>query len=320
MRKALNKTHIEGRVYEHNLTVKKVQNSASENFGKEFISGTLDVATDDACTNIITINFTYVTATTSKNNRNETYYTLLNIIENGKCVIVDGPEVATMVKIDTATALNDFYSNKTGEDVLVSAKRNEGGFVHTVTKLCDEAARNTFEVDMLINGTKYIEADEEKHIDNDYLIIKGAIFNFKEDILPVEFVCYNPAGIKYFESLEASSTNLVFTKVWGNLVTKVIKYTKTEESAFGEPIVKDYSRDKKEWIVTGAAPNGYEIGDKENGITPEEIKEAMAKREIHLAEVKKKSEEYRASQNAATTASAPAISSGISAVQGGFNF
>ena len=316
MRKALNKEHIEGRVYEHNLSVKKVQNTASANFGKEFIGGTLDIATDDACTNIVTVNFTYVTEFTSKNTKNETYATLKNIIENGKTVIIDGPEVATMVKVDTALALNDFYTNRNGEETLVSAKRNEGGFVHSVTKLCDEAARNTFEFDMLINGTKYIDKDEEKHIDNDYLIIKGAIFNFRNEILPVELRCYNPAGIKYFESLDASSSNLIFTKVWGNIITNVIEYQKTEESAFGEPVVKNYSRTSKEWVVIGAAPEGYEIGDDKNGITEEEIKKALADREIHLAEVKKRSDEYRASQ--ATASATPAA--GVSAAQGAFNF
>ena len=310
MRKTINKEHIEGRVYEHNLAVKKVQNTASANFGKEFIGGTLDIATDDDCTNIVTVNFTYVTEFTSKQAKNETYTTLKNIIENGKTVLIDGPEVATMVRIDTALGLNDFYTNRNGEETLVSAKRNDGGFVHSTNKLSDEAARNTFEVDMLINGTKYIEKDEERHIENDYLIIKGAVFNFRNEILPVEFYCYNPAGIKYFEGLNASETNLIFTNV--------VKYQRTEESAFGEPVVKDYSRTSKEWVVTGAAQENYEIGDDKNGITEDEIRKALADREIHLAEVKKRADEYRASQAATNTA--PAAAAGVSAAQGAFNF
>ena len=80
MRKAANKVHVEGRVYEHNLTIKTVQNTSSANFGKEFINGSLDIATDDACTNIVTVNFTYVTEFTAKNTKNETYATLKNII------------------------------------------------------------------------------------------------------------------------------------------------------------------------------------------------------------------------------------------------
>ena len=64
MRKTLNKEHIEGRIYEHNLAVKKVQNKESSNYGKDFIGGTLDIATDDGCLNIVTVTFTYVTELT----------------------------------------------------------------------------------------------------------------------------------------------------------------------------------------------------------------------------------------------------------------
>ena len=43
----LNREHVEGRVYEHELAIKTVQSKDSANFGKEFISGTIDVATNE---------------------------------------------------------------------------------------------------------------------------------------------------------------------------------------------------------------------------------------------------------------------------------
>ena len=314
MRKVLNKEHIEGRVYEHNLAIKTVQNSESKNFGKEFIGGTLDVATDDDCLNIVTITFTYVTETTSKGTKNETYTTLKNIIENGKTVLVDGKDVATLVKIDTALGVNDFYTSRNGEETLVTAKRNEGGFVHTTNKLCDPAARNTFEMDMLINGTRLVEADEERKIDADYLVVKGAVFNFRNAILPVEFIVKNPSGIKYFEGLDASASNMIFTKVWGKINSETIKTVKTEESMFGEAKVTEYERTIKEWVITGTANETYEIGDEQNGITIDEIKKALADREVYLADVKKRQDEYQASKNSGGNAA------GVSAQQGGFNF
>lgn len=317
MRKVLNKEHIEGRVYEHNLAIKTVQNSESKNFGKEFIGGTLDVATDEDCLNIVTITFTYVTETTSKGSKNETYSTLKNIIENGKTVLVDGKDAATLVKVDTALAVNDFYTSRNGEETLVTAKRNEGGFVHTINKLCDPAARNTFEMDMLINGTRLVEADEERNIAEDYLIVKGAVFNFRNAILPVEFIVKNPSGIKYFESLEASSSNMVFTKVWGKINSETIKTVKTEESMFGEAKVTEYERTIKEWVITGTANETYEIDDEQNGITLDEIKKALADREVYLADVKKRQDEYQASKNASGNAVG---GTGVSAAQGGFNF
>ena len=316
MRKVvLNKEHIEGRVYDHNLAIKTVQNAESKNYGKEFIGGTLDIATDEDCCNIVTINFTYVTEMTSTNKKNETFATLKNIIETGKIVIADGKDAAVMVKVDTSLGVNDFYTNRNGEEVLVSAKRNEGGFVHIVNKLADESARNTFEMDMIINGTRLVEADEEKHIDADYLVVKGAVFNFRQAILPVEFIVKNPSGIKYFDKLDISQSNMVFTKVWGKINSEVIKSTREEESAFGETKVTQYERTIKEWVITGTANEPYEIGDAENGITLDELKEKLAAREVYLADVKKRQDEYQASRTAPSVAKA-----GVSAQAGGFNF
>lgn len=315
MRKPINKENISGRIYEHNL-VEKVTGETSKNPGTKFISGTIDVATDDEGLNIVQVHYTYVTEVTKAGKTNNTYTALKNIIDNGKTILTDGKDEATMVKLDTALDLNDFYVNRNGEQTLVKAKRNESGFVTIVNKLPEE--RNTFEFDMLINGTQYVEADEEKNIKNDYLIVKGAIFNFRGDILPVELICKNPGGIKYFESLDASQTNLTFTKVWGTINSETIVTKKEEESAFGEPAVKEYTRNIREWVITGTSKPDlvYEIGDEKNGITEEEIKTALANREVHLADVKKRQEEYQASKNAGSTASVASAP----AAMGGFSF
>lgn len=317
MKKAINKERVEGRIYDHSLALKTVQNSESKNFGKEFINGTIDVATDNNGMNIVTVNFTYVTEVTSKGNKNNTYTALKNIIENGKTILNDGFENATMVRIDTALGLNDFYTDRNGEEVLVSAKRNDGGFVTIVNALGDEDSRNTFECDMLINGTRYVEADEEKHIPADYLVVKGAVFAFNNRILPVEFVVKSKGGMDYFESLNASPDNLTFTKVWGKINSETIVTRREEESAFGEPAVKEYSRTIREWVITGTSkPDSvYDIDDAENGITKEEIKKALADREVYLADVKKKADEWKAQQAGGNAPSAPAT-----AAAGGFDF
>ena len=48
MRNNTNTQTIEGRIYQHNLQVRKVENQASENYGKEFINGTIDVWKDNS--------------------------------------------------------------------------------------------------------------------------------------------------------------------------------------------------------------------------------------------------------------------------------
>lgn len=316
MKKPINKEHIEGRVYDHNLALKTVQNKDSQNFGKEFIGGTIDVATDEDCLNIITVTFTYVTEINAKKGtKNATFAALKNIIETGKTIVTDGKDAATKVKIDTALAVNDFYTSKDGQETLVSAKRNEGGFVTIVTALTDEDKRNTFETDMVINGMRLVEANEERNIAEDYLIIKGAIFNYREALLPVEFVVKNPSGIKYFESLEASQSNMVFTRVWGRINSTTIKTVKEEKPAFGEAKVTTFEKTAKEWVVTGAANDPYEFDDAQQGITFDELKVKLAERETYLADVKRRQDEYQASKVAPAAGGA-----GVTAAQGGFNF
>lgn len=323
MRKTINKEHVEGYIQEHSLEIKTVQNTESANYGKEFIRGSLDIATSDDGMNVVTVDFTYVQPTwPAKNGKpertNDTYVALKKIIDEGKTVVVDGIENATKVRIDTSLATNSFYTNRNGEEQLVEAKKNDGGFVHIVTgALAEEKARNTFEVDMLITGTKLVEADEERHISEDYLEISGYVFNFRNDIQPVVLTCHNPGGINYFESLEASKSNPTFTKVWGNITSTNIVSQTTEESAWGEPVIKEYTRKKKEWVITGTAKEPYELGDSEVGITGQELKDAEAARATLLAAEKERHDQYQA-QKAAGNAGGVAVSAKPST--SGFDF
>ena len=67
MKAVVNKSHIEGYIYEHTLE-SKVSGPNSKNPGTEFISGNLSVATDEAILNIVTVHFSYVTPTTKNGN------------------------------------------------------------------------------------------------------------------------------------------------------------------------------------------------------------------------------------------------------------
>lgn len=297
-RNNINTQHIEGRVYQHNLTIKTVQNQNSENFGKEFISGNIEIATSEDGLNVLPVHFTYVTEMTKKGSKNNTFTALKKIIEEGKSWVTSGKDEATKVKIDNvAIALNDFYAQ---DDTLVSAKTNEGGFVSIVAELCDENERNTFTADMVITNVSTIEANEERGIDKDYLSIRGCIFNFRNDILPFDFVVKNPAGMKYFENLGATPADPVFTKVWGKINCSTVIIPHTEESAFGEAVVTNSTHRTKEWVITGAAKMPYDFGD-EKVLTRDELVKAMQDREVYLADIKKRSDEYRASRAAAAT-------------------
>lgn len=303
MKNMINRTHIEGTLYEHDLQ-KRVTGENSKNPGTEFIMGTVSIATDNAKTNIVPVHFTYVTATTAKGNANATFTVLNDIIEGKLGSIMGGSTTPASLRIDSAIGLNEFYTDRNGTEELVSAKRNEGGFVHTTPTVAeDEKTRNTFEADMLITNVRVIEEDEERKLPAK-AIIKGAIFDFRKSLLPVEFSATNPNAMAYFEGLGASDKEPVFTRVKGRQVSETITRTITEESAFGEPSVREVTSSRKDWVVTWAQGDPY-VWDDESTITAAELTEAMANREVYLAGVKQRQDEYKASKGQATTA-APA--------------
>ena len=307
----INQTHIEGVLYEHNLEA-KVSGETSKNPGTPFITGTISIATDDAMTNIVPIHFTYVTATFGSGKPNDTYATLNNIV-NGTfgTYMKDGADKAVKLRVDSAIGLNEFYTDRNGKEELVSAKRNEGGFVHKVDALDeDDKVRNTFKTDMIINCVTHVDADEEKGLP-EKCVVKGAIFDFRKSLLPVEFSATNPNAMRYFESLDATQRNPVFTCVWGRQVSETIVKQIRTESAFGEDEVREVKNTRRDFVITGASKEPY-VWDDESSITVAELNAAIQKREIDLAAMKKRQDEYKASKNRITPVAAP--------TQGGFNF
>lgn len=303
MKKMINKVHIEGWVYDHKLT-SKVAGEKAKNPGATFINGTVDIATDDNCLNIVTIHYSYVTPVTKQNKPNATFNTLNSILTDNKTVVKVGKENAVKVRADTSIGLNEFYSDRSGKEELVSAKRNEGGFIHIITDALSEkdTDRNNWEADTVVTKVREIEADPERNLPAK-VVISGYMFDFKNALLPVDVVAYKESAQNYFLGLEASESNPTFIKLKGQQVSQVIIRTVTEESAFGdEPDVKEFKNTVREFVVTGALPP-YEW-DSEESITAQEMKEALASREITKAEIKQRQDEYNASRSTKAPAAA----------------
>ena len=322
MRQATNRETIIGRVYQHELVVKQVKNEKSANFGKDFISGKLEVAVDEEGLNVISTHYTYVAPTTKAGGENRTFTALKKIIDSGKTWVADGKDAATMIQLSPSLDLNDFYTKGDGdEDVLVSVKKNEGGFAEIVSVLPESINdRTRFEVDMLITQVTEVEANEEKQIP-EHVVLRGAIFDFRGAIKPLDFVVKNEQGMKWFLDQDISPQEPMFTKVWGNIDCTVGIEQITEESAFGEAAVREVRRGRKDWVVTGTAKVPYDFGD-ESVLTAEEVQTKMQERQVWLADQKKQREEWLAQQNQSGTGSAfgagPAPSAAVTA--GGFTF
>ena len=322
MRKNLNTITVSGYVHSfgdpngRNKLELKVSGPSSKNPGTEFISGVVNVAIDEMGLNVIPVNFTYVTAVYSKSGKaNPNFTALKRLIDAPKTWLTDGKDAADKVKIDGSLGLNEFYVTENNEDRLVSTKVNEGSFISFVNELPAENERSSFKVDMLISAITHKEGDEEKGTE-DYTNVRGVVFNFRNEILPVDLAVRNPQGMSYFESLDLEE-GPIYTKVWGKINCTTTITESVEESAFGESSVRTFEKRQREWIITGTAKEAYDFGDPEV-MTGEEIVKAKGDREVMLAEMRKRREEYAATK--ATPVAATPAPAAAKAKVGNFTF
>lgn len=285
MKKMINNVHLEGYLFSHSLETRET-GPQSKNPGTPYIRGVINILTDKDEVNVVPVNFSYVSKTTKAGEENKVYTNLLNIIETGLTFENHGEE-ATKLKVDTSMSVSDFYRD--GE--LVSYPRLDGGFIHFVQNISEDN-RNSFEADVLFTSA----AEKE-----DSLILKGIVFDFKQSMIPVEFVVHNEAGIDYFNSLDITPNEPTFTKVSGEIVSKTISTQTQEDTAWGAPLVKFSNKTFREWVIKTSAYSVYDF-DSEGVLTKEEVKKAFADREVYLAEVKTRAEEYAAKAQSKTAA------------------
>ena len=321
MRSNENKERIAGYLYGlddgngRDALTKRQSGANSKNPGTDYIAGTILVAVDEDGLNIIPVHFTYVTKTYSSGKENRTYGVLEQILGSGKTWTSVGKENALKVRIDASLALNEFYAQ---DGSLVAAKRNEGSFVNIVNGPMSPASEhNRFTTDMVITNVTHVDADEEKNV-TEHAVVRGCVFDFRNAILPVEFLIRNAQGMKYFEGLDANDSNPVYTKVWGKINCSSVTYEEKTESAFGEPILNTRTRRTREWEITGAAEEPFNFGD-EGVLTVEELTKAMQDRQVHLADVKKRADEYAASKATPPETATP-INTKPVMPKGGFKF
>lgn len=313
-KKFINSVTIQGYLYDHDLKAKE-SGPNSKNPGTPFINGSIKIATDEDLTNIIEIHYSYVTPTfgTGPDAKENPNYAILLNIANGNVATVMSSDKESAMKLQATPSidLNDF-PNK--EKEIVSYKRLEGGFIRKLTVLDKpENERAVFEADVLINGCKRMEADEEKGLP-EKLILKLACFNYKKELLPMDMSVLIPGAMDYFESLEPSQKNPVLTKIRGKIVSQTVIKKTEEESAWGEIIVRTSKSSHRDYVVDWAQREPYEF-DNEETLLASELQEMIQNRELHKADVRKRDEEYRSKQGGAnfgvvSTAAASSIAKG----------
>lgn len=295
----LNTASVQGILYNHDLKLQK-SGENSKNPGTEYIRGSISIAVDPEMTNVIDIHFLYVTENTKKG-KNVTFTVLKNIIDGTLPNYMEHNCDTTYLSVSTSIGLNEFYSKNTGEEQLVSNQRYIGGFVRHIKEsdLTPEAedgmvsARNSFLVEGVITGINRLEADEEQELP-ERMTVKGAIFDFKKALLPVEFVIYRKDGMDFLEDNQVSSKNPMFVKIEGYVNSTTVVRRTEEETDFGPPIIRMSTKTRKEFIINSFTSG---IWNDESTITEEELRNAMAERNVYLATIKQRQDEYEASKS-----------------------
>lgn len=305
----INNTHVEGYVFSHSLQA-RVTGEQSKNPGTPFIQGMINVATDDQGMNVVPVSFTYVTERYAKSGKeNATYKVLQQILSGTQNTFEEVGTSALKVRIDGDVEINDFLGR---DGDMVAAKRIRGSFCHLAN---DVKFAATFETDMLIADATVIEVEDG----DDYMNLRGYVFNFRGDVLPVTYSISNPDGMKYFENCDISNATPLLTRVWGDVISTTIETKNEVESAFGGPQVNITTRTLRSWQVAGCAAEPYEFDD-ESTITVDELKQKLAERDERVAAEKKRAEEYQASRNASSSAFAAPASAAPASSAGDFKF
>jgi len=286
-----NSANVQGYIFSHTLA-----NRVSK-AGVPFINGRISIATDESGTNVIDVNFSYVSEYFGKTDKvNQSYQVLQNIIDNAKTFEEVGNQ-ATKVRIDGSVETNDFVT-RDGE--MASPKRVAGSFIHILNgPISDNPA--TFDVDMVITST----VEREQNDMADYLEIRGYTFDFRGTAIPLSLNVRTQAAIDYFLGMDISQSNPLCSEIKGEIISTVIETSYEEEGAFGEPIVHTTQRSLRTWDVNFASKEPYEWDD-ESFITKKEMKASLSAREEHLADVKKRHDDYIAQRDGGQNFSAPA--------------
>lgn len=294
MKNTINKEILEGRLYDFDLSKKTVKNQASNYYGQEFWSGTIQIATDEAGLNVIPVHYTFVLPTFGNGETDSRFSAFEKITSEEKTWLKVGKENAEMIRLTPSGDLNDFYI--VNDDRAVSAQRNEGGFITFIKELAPEGtSRNKFTYDMIINKVTVVEPKEDTD-DVLHARIHGVIFNFRGAILPWDLIAYNPKAIEYFEGLGVSSAEPIYTQVWGSIKNTTIKVEKEVENAWGEPMIEYSERTRREWVIEGSKPQLYDFTEEDMA----DLQKKIGDRNVHLEEVKSAAIEYANNQKIAT--------------------
>ena len=276
-----NKMNVRGYVFNT-----KNLNLRTSKDGSNYISGNVNIATDEDAMSVVSVSF-YATEKYKSGKPNGTYNLLKQIIDGEVHTYEQVGKDAVKVRIDANIGVNDFVG-KDGE--IRSPKQIHGSFMY-IDKYPGFEAK--FEADAVFTSATERKFEGEEP----FLALRGFVLGFKNALIPVEFTARDKASMNFFESQDISPAEPLAINIGGEIVTNTVVRESTEETAFGERTVNN-TRSFQSWVVTsGKMP--YEFGD-DAVMTKDDIKRLTAEREVVLERVKERAAN-RAGNSFATT-------------------
>lgn len=277
----------------------------------DYISGTLNICTDEDGINIVPVRFNFVTEKWNSGKENDTWKVLKEVINTGKTWENVGRDNAIKVRLQCNVGVNDFLGR---DGNMVEAKSIDCSFAHFANNGFSDK-RNDFKMDMLIAATALQEVENS----DDYLNLRGYAFNYRGDLIPVTLTVRDKGGINYFENADISNANPMLTNIWGKIVSTTQKIEKEVESAWGAPQVEYTTRTLRAWEVVGCSPEPMDWDD-ESTITIAEFKTALQNREAQKAAAKARQEEKQSGNSAGFPAAGSENKSGSPTAAADFKF
>lgn len=264
-----NKVNVRGYVFNtKNLNMRTTKD------GTNYISGNVNIATDEDALSIVSVSF-YATENYKSGKPNDSYKLLKQIIDGEVHTYEQVGKDAVKVRVDATIGVNDFMGND-GE--IRSPKQVRGSFIHLDKYPGFEAK---FEADAVFTSATEREFEGEEP----FLSLRGFVLGFKNAMIPIELTARDKASMNFFESQDISVSEPLAINVSGEIVTNTIVRESTEETAFGERKVNS-TRSFQSWVITsGKTP--YEFGD-DAVMTKDDIKHLTAEREATLERVKER--------------------------------
>jgi len=255
MKEMLNRVTIQGTLMDNTIEIKV------NDKGGKYLSGELEVMTDNDCIIPISVFASELKKTGEKNTIYERLVKMIDFPSARTVGIQKAPKVAVSnARIED----NSFYSER--DNRVVSNWRITGSFVRAAAN--DASTQNSFEVQGVISSIKEV-VDREGNDTNTYdLKLLNVRYGGRVGELTLRFD--DPAAIKYINN-NYEVGDLV--TLCGQVVYEQHERTVEKELGFGEPIKTTYTNTVRLLRITAGTPpvgpdeSGYKLKDLQAVVT-----------------------------------------------------